>query len=533
MIEATWITFAFGLGLVARYVGLPPLIGYLGAGFVLAAFDNQLGITRQDSEILSQQAHLGVLLLMFTVGLKLKPSSLARPEVAGVSLLHFVLSSGLLLPPILLLLDVSWQEGLMLSVALAFSSTVLAAKILEGRRELRSFHGRVAIGVLIVQDLIALVVMSLASGQAPSPWALLLFLLPLLRPLLYRLLDNSGHEELLILLGLLLALVVGGQGFEAVGLSSELGALVFGAMLAKHPRAAELSDSLWSVKEVFLVGFFLQIGIGGLPDVHALWVAAMLSLLLPFKTLLFFFLFLAFRLRSRSAFLSAVTLTHYSEFGLIVTSALMPQWLVPLAITLAFSFILSAPFNRVAARLYDRLASRLIPLERNIRHPDEQPVSLGAAQILVMGMGRSGRAAYDYLHEKGYRLVSLDSDQEKVERATREGRNILYADAEDQTFWMGLEMNQTEAVILTMGDAEAKVIACQKLREKGFDGLVVSHALYEDVARQVEAAGADHTYLTMTEAGIGLAQSVVEQLQAPKRREGSGPEQGLRRDRFE
>ena len=513
MIEATWITFAFGLGLVARHVGLPPLIGYLGAGFALAAFGSRLGITHEDSEILGHQAHLGVLLLMFTVGLKLKLSHLARPEVLGVSLLHFVLSSGLMLPPILLFLDVSWQEGLLLSVALAFSSTVLAAKILEGRRELRSFHGRVAIGVLIVQDLIALVVMSLASGKAPSPWALLVFLLPLLRPLLYRLLDQSGHEELLVLLGLVLALVVGGVGFEAVGLSSELGALAFGALLAKHPRAAELSNSLWSVKEVFLVGFFLQIGIDGLPDAQALVFAAVMSLLLPLKTLLFFFLFLAFRLRSRSAFLSAASLTQYSEFGLIVTSVLMPQWLVPLAISVAFSFILSAQFNRVSAQLYDRLASRLIPLERNIRHPDEQPVSLGDAQILVMGMGRSGRAAYDYLHEKGYRLVSLDSDLEKVERAARDGRNILYADAEDQTFWQSLEMNQTEAVILTLNDAEAKVIACHKLREKGFKGLVVSHALYEDVARQIQAAGADHTYLTMAEAGVGLAQGVAEQLQ--------------------
>ena len=513
MIEATWIAFAFGLGLVARYVGLPPLIGYLGAGFALAAFDNQLGITRQDSEILAHLAHLGVLLLLFTVGLKLKPSNLARPEVVGGSLLHFALSSVLMLAPIVLFLDVGWQEGLMLSVALAFSSTVLAAKVLESRRELKAFHGRVAIGVLIMQDLIALLVMSLASGKAPSAWALLVFLLPLLRPLLFRLLDHSGHEELLVLLGLMLALVVGGEGFEAVGLSAELGALAFGALLAKHPRAGELSDSLWSVKEVFLVGFFLQIGIGGLPDAQALLFAAVMSLLLPFKTLLFFFLFLAFRLRARSAFLSAASLTNYSEFGLIVISVLMPQWLVPLAITVAFSFIISAQFNRISAPLYDRLASRLIPLERNTRHPDEQPVSLGDAQILIMGMGRSGRAAYDYLQEKGYRLISLDSDPVMVERAAGDGRNILYADAEDQTFWQSLEMRQVEAVILTMNDAEAKIIACRKLREKGFTGLVVSHALYDDVARQIEAAGADHTYLTMTEAGAGLAQNVAEQLE--------------------
>ena len=317
-----------------------------------------------------------------------------------------------------------------------------------------------------------------------------------------------------MLLGLMLALVVGGLGFESVGLSCELGALAFGAMLAKHPRAGELSNSLWSVKEVFLVGFFLQIGIGGLPDADALIFAALMSLLLPLKTVLFFFLFLAFRLRSRSAFLSAASLTNYSEFGLIVMSVVMPQWLVPLAITVAFSFILSAQFNRVSASLYDRLASRLIPLERDTRHPDEQPVSLGDAQILVMGMGRTGRAAYNDLREKGYRLISLDSDPVAVERAAREGCNILYADAEDQTFSQSLEMRQVEAVILAMNVAEAKVIASRKLREKGFTGLLVSHALYEGVARQIEAAGADHTYLTMSEAGAGLAQNVAKQLEA-------------------
>ena len=135
----------------------------------------------------------------------------------------------------------------------------------------------------------------------PSAWALLVFGLPLLRPLLFRLLDHSGHEELMVLLGLMLALVAGGLGFEYVGLSSELGALAFGAMLAKHKRATELSNSLWAIKEVFLVGFFLQIGIGGLPDMNAMLFAGAVALLLPLKGALFFFLFLLFRLRARSA----------------------------------------------------------------------------------------------------------------------------------------------------------------------------------------------------------------------------------------
>ena len=164
MIEATWNAFAFIMGLAVRAVGLPPLVGYLGAGFALATFGEHFGVGPRDSAALEHIAHLGVLLLLFTVGLKLKLSNLVRREVIAGGMLHFTISSLIFLPAILLILDLPWQEGLLLAIALSFSSTVLAAKVLEGKRELRALHGRVAIGVLIIQDLLALLVMSLANG---------------------------------------------------------------------------------------------------------------------------------------------------------------------------------------------------------------------------------------------------------------------------------------------------------------------------------------------------------------------------------
>jgi len=235
--------------------------------------------------------------------------------------------------------------------------------------------------------------------------------------------------------------------------------------------------------------------------------------LLPLKGVLFFFLFLLFRLRARSAFLTSVSLTNYSEFGLIMASVVMPQWLIPLAITVALSFVISAPLNRIAHPLYERFARRLIPLERNIRHPDEQPLSLGDTQTLVMGMGRTGRAAYDYLKEQGYRVVGLDSDPVVIEQGKVAGRRVLFADGEDPVFWQHLDMSGVDAVILTLNDEETKVIATQKLRERGFSGLVVSHALYEDMAKRIQEAGADRTYLTMSEAGSGLAEHVIKTLE--------------------
>ncbi len=510
MPEAIWISFAFAIGLLVKGIGLPPLVGYLAAGFVLSGLAANTSITAEPTDVLAHIAHLGVLLLLFTVGLKLKLRSIISPEVIGGSLLHFAITCVVFAPGLYLLFDLRWTTALMLAIALSFSSTVLAAKVLESKRELRAFHGRVAIGILIMQDLIALVVMSLAAGKTPSEWALIVFGLPLLRPLLYKLLDASGHDELLVLLGLLLALVVGGLGFEAVGLSSELGALVFGAMLANHPRSQELAKSLWSVKEIFLVGFFLQIGIGGLPDQQALIFAVVAALLLPLKGILFYFLLLGFRLRARSSFLTSLSLTNYSEFGLIVASIALPEWLIPLAITVSLSFVISAPLNRFAHSLFEKLAPRIVRFESKKRHPDEQPISLGDTRVLVMGMGRTGTATYDWLQPHEPKIMGLDSDPAKMEKHQQEGRNVVFADAEDNTFWQGLHMPALQSVVLAMNDIEGKLIAARMLRKLGFEGYIVAHTMYADEAEKIRIAGADEAYLTMSETGVALASHLMD-----------------------
>lgn len=516
MIEAVWIVFAFSLGIGMRLIGLPPLIGYLAAGFSIAASAEFLDLTVDSTSALQHIAHLGVLLLLFTVGLKLKVKSLVRPEVMGGGLLHFFISTLIFAPAFFLFLDVSWYTAIMLAIALSFSSTVLAAKVLDGKRELRAFHGRVAIGILVIQDLIALCVMSIASGQTPSMWALVVFGMPLLRPLIYRLVDYSGHEELLVLLGLLLALVVGGFGFEQVGLSSELGALAFGALLANHPRSSELSKALWSIKEIFLVGFFLQIGIGGLPDQNAVIFALAMAVVLPLKGVLFFGLMVLFKLRARSAFLTSLSLTNYSEFGLIVASIAIPEWIIPLALTVAFSFVFSAPLNRFAHTLYEKLSKHLILLERKGFHPDEQPLYIDD-EILIVGMGRTGLAAYTTLINKGYSVLGIDSDPIKVEEQARGNIHSLFADAEDTVFWKRLRAPHLKYVILAANDLEAKTLAAQKLRESGFEGLIVSHCLHPEHADSIRAAGVNFIHKTFSETGLKLAEHVLEHTEPKKK----------------
>ncbi|WP_420405786.1 cation:proton antiporter [Nisaea sp.] len=510
MFEVITVSFAFFFGLAVRQIGLPPLVGFLAAGFAINVFGPPLGLPEYTGETLDHVAHLGVLMLLFTVGLKLKLEQIAQSQVIGGALLHFAISVFVFMPGLKLVMGIDWNTALLLAIALSFSSTVLAAKLLETKRELGAFHGRTAIGILIVQDIIALVVLAVWSGQTPNLWALLVFGVPLLRPVLHRLLDFAGHDELLVLMGMMLSLVIGGMGFAAMGLSSEIGALVMGVLLSNHARAKELGQSLWSLKEIFLVGFFLQIGLTGLPDWGAMVFAVAAGIALALKGALFFALLVAFRLRARSAFLSALSLTAYSEFGLIVAAGILPEYLVPLALAVSISFVISAPLNRFAHPLYERYEGRLRRLERDTVHPDEQPHQMGGADVLVFGMGRTGSAAYRHIEAEGMNPLGLDADPYKAKAHREAGRNVLFADAEDSNFWHNCDLRRIKAAILAMDDLEAKLIAARSLRNRGFTGPIVSHALHESHQEQIRDAGADYTHLTMNQAGISLAERTVE-----------------------
>lgn len=509
---AIWILLAFSLGLVVRQAGLPPLIGYLVAGFALSSY----GL--QPTPLLHEIAHAGVLLLLFSVGLKLRLKSLFRVEVLSGALLHMVINSALLLGLLLAFQDLDLYAALLLAFALSFSSTVVAAKVLEQKKELRAFHGRLAIGILVVQDLLAVGFLSLLGSATPSPWIFGLLALPLLRPVLFYLMDHSGHEELLLLFGLLVALVLGGAGFQQLGLSAELGALIMGVVLASHARSSELSDTLWSLKEVFLVGFFLLIGMSGQPDLESFGIALLLTLLLPVKAALFFAILLLFRLRARTSLLAGLSLATYSEFGLIVTQFGVQQgwldtrWLVLLAISVALSFVVAAPLNRIAHDLYARLEHLLQRFETEQRHPDDEPIHLGNSHLLIMGMGRVGTGAYDFLTQRQQRVAGLDSDPGKVEHHRKAGRRVLYADAEDPGLWHNLDMHGIQAVLLAMPDVEANTIATSELRRKGFTGLISATVMYSDQAEMIREAGADVVYNYFDEVGVGFAEHVWEQL---------------------
>lgn len=512
------VAFVFGLG--ARLAGLPPLIGFLAAGFVLGA----MGM--QNTLLLQEIADLGVTLLLFTIGLKLHLKDLAVPVVWLTASVHMLVTSLLVTLAVLLLglLGLSLfayiepSTALLIGFALSFSSTVFAVKIFEGNGEMEAIHGRVAIGLLIVQDLFAVIFIAASEGKIPSLWALLLFGLIPLRPLFFRILEKVGHGELLILMGWILPLA-GAALFELVGIKADLGALALGILLAGHAKTNELAKALLSFKDLFLIGFFLTIGLSGELSWAMVGAALLLVILiLPIKTLLYFLLMTSLRLRSRSATLASLGLSNFSEFGLIVGAIgvshawLDYSWLTVLALALAISFLISAPLNAIAKPIYRRWRHPLHRFERRSRLPGDEMIRARGAQVVVFGMGRVGTGAYDYLRSQwGDVVLGIDVNETRLERHAAAGRNVTQGDATDADFWARAERSGTvKLALLAFNSQEANLAVARLVQEQGFDFELASVARYPDHEEALREAGVKYVFNFYSGAGQSFAEHVVE-----------------------
>ncbi len=515
--DISWIFLAFLFGFLARLVSLPPMVGFLLTGFVL----NYYGVTAGDT--LQKLSDLGITLLLFTIGLKLNLNILIRPQVWLVTALHSTIItlffSALVYAAVLAgvsqFSDLTISHALLIGFALSFSSTVFVVKLLEEKGEMRSLHGRIAIGILVMQDLVAVIFLAISTGKLPEVWSLFLLLLIPLRPLLHYLLQKTGHGELLILYGLVLALG-GAELFELVGVKGDLGALVMGLMLSAHVKSTEMSKAMLGFKDLFLVGFFLSIGMAGHVTTEIVLISLMLLPLVFIKSALFFVLMTRFKLRARTAFLATLNLTNFSEFGLITAAIgasngwLGSEWLIIIAITLSLSFILAAPLNHIDDRIYGSLKKTLLQFQSQTRLPDDQLLDSRGSTIAIFGMGRVGTGAYDKMREyHGDTVVGVDFDNERVKAHQQKGRNILHGDPSDADFWEKIGTDHSiKLVMLALPNIQANLDALEQLKKINFRGHISATARFPDEVTLLSQAGATEVFNIYTEAGAGFAEHV-------------------------
>jgi CPA2 family monovalent cation:H+ antiporter-2 len=536
---AVGLGLALLFGLLAQRLRLPPLVGYLLAGMLIGP--HTPGFVG-DAGVATQLAEIGVMLLMFGVGLHFSWQDLLavrRTAVPG-ALLQMAVATGLgaLLARAF---GLGWGGALVFGLSLSVASTVVLLRALEARHELATGPGRLAVGWLVVEDLamvIALVMLPAlapmlqgASGSNATPgWgvALLKTLMALggfallmavlgrrALPWLLWQVTRTGSRELFTLAVVVAAVSLAYGAAQGFGVSFALGAFLAGMVLRESPYSQRAAEDTLPLRDAFAVLFFVSVGM--LFDPAVLWrdplpLLAVLAVVLVAKTLAAALLVLARGLPLRTALLVAASLAQIGEFSFILV-ALGGQ--LGLLDARAQSWVVAAALASIA--LNPALFAGVAPLERWLcrryawaRHAAlrEPPLaSLPEAQaapdapVLVVGLGAVGQALALGLLQQGLGVVGIDSSAERVAALREAGGLAVCGDARDPRVLVQAHLQRARLLVLTPADAPLAQQVGQQARILRPELLLLLRAASDEEAERAREAGT--TALAPAEAWSG------------------------------
>lgn len=521
-------------GILAQWLRQPLIVAFIGVGILLGP--SGLGLVEQRTEI-ELFARLGIALLLFVVGLKLDlhiirtvgPVALASGmgQVVFTSAVGYVIALGLGVTPV---------AALYVAVALTFSSTIIIVKLLSDKREVDSLHGRIAVGFLIVQDIVVILVMIglTAYGQAGDDIhmgrevlrvllmgaVMLAGLALLMRYILPGLLYRLAHSSELLMLFAIAWAVIGAMTGEMLGFSKEVGAFLAGVSIASTPYREQVASRLVSIRDFLLLFFFIELGaalkLGALGA--QLGASVLLSLFVLIGNPLIVMAIMGYMgYRKRTGFLAGLTVAQISEFSLILaamglTLGHLQEDTVGL-ITLVGLITISVSTYMIlySHALYDRLATKLAIFERRVPHRElDTPVEDNQEMdVLLIGLGRYGAALAADLRKLGCHLLAVDFDPTTLQQHSRDCYRVCYGDAEDPELLATLPLHQARWIVSTLRDPAINRGLLRGLRQQGFAGKIAIAVSNRRDARRFEEDGVDLVLVPYADAAREAALRVM------------------------
>lgn len=479
-------------GLLSRFFRQPLIVAFIIIGVVVGP--SALGIVTPSGEI-ELFARLGIALLLFVVGLKLDIEVIRTVgPVALASGLGQVLFTSAIGFGLAVMLGMSVGVAIYVAVALTFSSTIIIVKLLSDKREVDTLHGRIAIGFLIVQDIVVVLVMILLTafgGAAESVdlggevlaivlrgAGMLLFVYAMMRWVLPRLLPHvASSTELLLLFSIAIA-ILGGVAGDALGFSKEVGAFLAGISLASTPYREQIAARLVTLRDFLLLFFFIELG----ATIDLQYLGAQLSsaivlsgFVLIGNPLIVMVIMGFMGYRKRTGFLSGLTVAQISEFSLVLAALgfslghLGEDTLGLIALVGLITISGSTYMILYSHQLYDRLQDYLSIFERQVPFREGKPGGepQAAPDIILVGFGRYGRSISTHLLDRGYKLLVVDMDASKVSAAASEKYEVVYGDAADAEFLSTLPLNEAKWLVCTVREGPATKLMRQGLERLG------------------------------------------------------------------
>ncbi|MDB5425619.1 MAG: potassium transporter [Phenylobacterium sp.] len=511
---------------IAKRLGLGSVLGYLIAGVLIGPF--LLNLVGEPGEV-QRFAEFGVVILLFLIGLEVRPALLwrMRTTIFGLGAAQ-LLTTAALVAGASMVFGLDWRAGAAIGLILAMSSTAIVLQSLEEKGLRQGPVGEASFGVLLFQDLAVIPLFALlpllAPPGAPPPslnsnpsllaflpgWAQALAQLAaiaavviggryLTRPM-FRFIAAARLREIFTASALLLVVLVAAL-MEVVGLSPALGAFLAGVVLAESEFRRELETDIEPFRGLLLGLFFITVGAGldlGLVMAHPLLVAGLVAGLMLLKTLAMYVAARVFRHTHQTALTTAVALAQGGEFAFVLLGFVLGARVMDaeLARLLTAIVAVSMAATPLASAAYERLVLNRKP---ELAEPERLPFEEGDPEVICAGFGRFGQIATRLLLANGFKVVLLDSSIEQIEIIRRFGWPVHYGDASRMD------------LLRTAGAAKAKLLLVAiDDRDKAVELVEAAHDAFPNLTILARAYDRRHAYELLKTPKVAVERETFE-----------------------
>jgi Kef-type K+ transport system membrane component KefB len=535
------IAIATGISLLMRILRQPLIIGHIITGIIVGPAILNLVKSPETIEIFS---NIGITLLLFIIGLGLNPKVIKEVgKVAGITGFVQVGATAAFAWGGGIILGLSKIEAAFFAVALAFSSTIIILKLLSDKKEQNRLYGKIAIGILLVQDVLATIALLFVTsrsegGFSASQLAILalkgalvvtpvLFVGNVIVPKFNRLI--AGSQEFLFLFAIGWGFGVAAL-FELTGFSIEIGALVAGVSLASLPFTQEIGARLRPLRDFFIIVFFIALGtriaFGNLSEaLPAIIMGTLIAII--FKPLIILTIMGLMSYTKRTSFKTAVSMAQISEFSLVfiilgsrkglISDELVSTMTMIALITIAISTYLII----YAEKLFSMSEKFLAMFERRKTHFEQE--SKNSYDLVLFGYNKGGHEFISVFKGLKKKFVVIDYDPDVVDVLERKKIDYLYGDAMDIELLEEAGLDKTKLIVSTITDHETNKFLIRLLGDINSKAVVILHGETVEEAAELYELGASYViiphYIGSEKIGSFIKKSGLKKSEFKKYRE--------------
>lgn len=527
------ICFAAVLAVVFRFFKQPAILAYILTGVLLGP----LGVIKlQSGDVMHSLGQIGVTLLLFMLGLEIRLSKIRSVGkvalITGIGQILFTTVVGFV---ICIALGFTPLASLYMAMALTFSSTIIIVKLLSDKKDLNSLYGKIAVGVLLVQDFVAIIALILLSGfQRGEPLTALGFGLLILKAavlfgwvivfsntLMPRIINKiAGSSEILFLFSIAWAFSMAAiVSSPFIGFSIEIGGFLAGFALGNSSENFQIVAKVKAVRDFFITIFFVSLGMSlGFDNISRIWLpASILAVYVLIGNPIILMCILGFLgYRKRTSFLVGLTVSQISEFSMIVVfmgyklNHVSNDVVSVITVAGTITFVLSTYMILHGNSLYKKLSPFLGIFERKHTHEQVLNIENLTDHIILVGANRMGETILEALLKMEHKVIVVDFDPDVIARLEEKKVNCLYGDISDIEIQEKINIGRARLIVSTVPDVEDNLLLLEAISKLNKKATVVVCALEKANAAILYKAGADYVVLPHLAGGRHLAKMLVD-----------------------